>query len=143
MPSLKFAHVAINCNDQIAIEKFYTKYFGFQRARVVILPDNEQIVFLKLDTVHLELFKAKGELPAQKQAGDGPQYSGLRHLAFQVDDVDAKLKELAGVAEITQGPINFDSFIPGWRTAWVADPEGNIIEISQGYVDQKNPPTLE
>jgi glyoxylase I family protein len=142
MASLKFAHVAINCNDPIAIEKFYTKYFGFRRARLIPLGE-EQIVFLKLDNVYLELFKAREELPAPKPGGDGPQYSGLRHLAFQVDDVDAKLRELADAVKITQGPMNFDDFIPGWRTVWVADPEGNIIEISQGYVDQKNPPGLE
>ncbi|MEW5803031.1 MAG: VOC family protein [bacterium] len=142
MASLKFAHVAMNCNDPVAIEKFYTRYFGFQRARLIPLGD-DQIVFLKSDNVYLELFKAKDELPAPKSGGDGPLYPGLRHLAFQVDDVDAKLKELAGVAEITQGPMNFDSFIPGWRTVWIADPEGNIIEISQGYMDQKNPPPLE
>lgn len=142
MISLKFAHVAINCNDPIAIERFYTKYFGFQRARLIPLGD-EQIVFLKSDNVYLEVLKAKGELPAPKPGGDGPQYSGLRHLAFQVDDINAKLKELGEEAEITQGPMNFDDFIPGWLTVWIADPEGNIIEISQGYVDQQNPPTLE
>jgi glyoxylase I family protein len=29
------------------------------------------------------------------------------------------------------------------RTAWVADPEGNIIELAQGYVDEENPPALD
>ncbi len=43
-------------------------------------------------------------------------------------------------ARITAGPMSFDDFIPGWRTAWVSDPDGNIIEISQGYVDQEDGP---
>ena len=45
-------------------------------------------------------------------------------------------------AQITAGPMDFDAFIPGWRTAWVADPDGNIVEISQGYVDEtdRRPP---
>jgi glyoxylase I family protein len=30
--------------------------------------------------------------------------------------------------------MNFDDFIRGWRSVWLADPEGNIIEISQGFV---------
>ena len=31
--------------------------------------------------------------------------------------------------------MDFDAFIPGWRTVWVADPDGNIVEISQGFKD--------
>jgi len=40
------------------------------------------------------------------------------------------------------GPLDFKGFILGWRTAWLADPEGNIVELSQGFVDQDNPPSL-
>jgi glyoxylase I family protein len=59
-----------------------------------------------------------------------------------VDNVDAKLAEMGEDARITLGPLDFDAFITGWRTVWVADPNGNIVEISQGYVDQENPPLL-
>jgi glyoxylase I family protein len=59
-----------------------------------------------------------------------------------VDNVEAKLAEMGEDARITLGPLDFDAFIPGWRTVWVADPDGNIVEISQGYVDQENPPLL-
>ncbi len=137
-----FAHVAINCKDPITVEKFYTKHFGFTRARVLPLGGDEQIVFIKLGNVCLEIFKATEESPIPKADADGPAYSGFRHLAFQVDDVDAKLKEMGDDARITQGPMDFDDFILGWRTVWVADPEGNIVEISQGYVDEENPPPL-
>jgi len=41
---------------------------------------------------------------------------------------------------LTLGPLSFESFIPGWKAAWLADPEGNIVEVSQGFVDQQNPP---
>jgi glyoxylase I family protein len=27
-------------------------------------------------------------------------------------------------------------YIPGAQTAWVSDPEGNIVELNQGYVDE-------
>lgn len=141
MALLKFSHVAINCKDPIATEKFYTKYFGFERARVV--PDGkEQIVFIKLGATYFELFQAKGESPIPSPNNDGPSYATWRHIAFQVDDVDAKLAEMASDAKITLGPFNFDDVIPGWRTVWVADPDGNIVEISQGYVDEDNPPPL-
>jgi glyoxylase I family protein len=45
-------------------------------------------------------------------------------------------------AKITLGPVNFDDYIPGWRTVWLADPDGRIVEISQGFTDQENPPPL-
>jgi glyoxylase I family protein len=133
-----FAHVALNCNDPAATERFYTRHFGFRRARVIALPD-AQIVFLRLGGVCLELFRASGPSPTPPPGNDGPVAAGIRHLAFQVDDVDAKLAELGPAAEITFGPFGFDAFIPGWRTVWIKDPDGNIVEISQGYVDQAPP----
>ena len=60
-----------------------------------------------------------------------------------MDDVDVKLGEMGDDAKITLGPLSFDDFIQGWRTVWIADPEGNIVEISQGYMDEDNPPPLE
>ncbi len=32
--------------------------------------------------------------------------------------------------------------IRGMHVVWVADPEGNIVELNQGYVDETNPPPL-
>ena len=143
MTSLVFHHMAIACDDPIRVERFYTKYFGFQRARLIPLGDNDQIVFLKNGGAYLELFKSKENRPSPRVGQDGPWYPEWRHIAFKVDDVDAKLAEMGQDAEVTLGPFDFDAFIPGWRTVWVADPEGNIVEISQGFVDQENPPQLD
>ena len=139
--SLVFSHVALNCRDPLATERFYTRHFGFRRARVIPLGE-EQIVFLKRGPVYLELFQAKGDPPGPVQDKDGPAYRGVRHIAFQVDDVDATLTAMGSDARVTLGPLDFGAFIPGWRTAWVSDPDGNIVEISQGYTDQDNPPQL-
>jgi glyoxylase I family protein len=133
--------MAISCNDPIVTEKFYTRHFGFKRARVIPLGET-QIVFIKLGEMYLELFQADEQRPTPQAVADGPHYSAWRHLAFQVDDVDAKLAEIGPKAEITLGPLDFDAFIPGWRTVWIKDPDGNIVEISQGYVDQPDPPQL-
>ena len=130
-----FHHIAISCQEPIATERFYSRYFGFERARVIPLGDT-QIVFLRSGDTYLELFQAEGLSPTPAAVEDGPHYPGWRHIAFKVDDVDAKLTEMGDDAEITLGPLDFDDFIPGWRTVWLADPDGNIIEISQGYADQ-------
>ena len=126
MATLGFHHMGLVCSDMAATERFYTRYFGFERARVVPLGKGDQIIFLKSGPLYLELFNAT--------------QPGWRHLAFKVDDVDAKLAEMGSDAKITAGPMDFDAFIPGWRSAWVADPDGNIVEISKGYVDEVDPP---
>lgn len=136
-----FAHVGLAARDLRVTEEFYRKHFGFRRARVIPLGDTE-ILFLKTaeGDLALELFKATAAPPAPPVMGDGPSYPGFRHLAFQVESVDEKLREMGPDARITQGPMNFDAFIPGWRTVWISDPDGRIIEISQGYKDQEQPP---
>lgn len=136
-----FSQVALTCKDPIATEKFYTKHFGFKRARVAKLPDGDQIVFIKMgdSAFYFELFQAKEELPVDPPIKDGPQFPSVRHLAFKVDNVDAKLAEMGDDANITLGPLKFDDYIPGWRTVWITDPDGNIVELSQGFVDEENP----
>lgn len=140
MNDSRFAHVALNCRDQRATEHFYTRWFGFTRARVVPIGEGKQIVFLRNGGARLELFPSDGERPVPAEQKDGPSYPGVRHLAFQVDDVDAKLAEMGEAACVTLGPFSFDEVIHGWRTVWMVDPDGTIVEISQGYVDEDDPP---
>ncbi len=142
MATVDFSHVSLNCTDPAAIERFYTKHFGFRRARVIPL-GQEQIVFLRAGNVYLELFATREERPGPAAGKDGPASPGVRHIAFKVENVDAKLRQMGQEARVTLGPLDFDDFIPGWRTAWVSDPEGNVVEISQGYQDQDNPPALD
>jgi glyoxylase I family protein len=141
MKAVSFSHVALNCRSIAATEEFYSRHFNFHRARVIDL-GKSQIVFLKSGSVYLELFQAEGRSPAPEATKDGPTTAGVRHLAFQVENVDAALASLGDAARPTLGPLSFDSFIPGWRTVWIRDPDGNIVEISQGFVDQTPTPTV-
>jgi glyoxylase I family protein len=140
VPTL-FSHIGLTCKDPVVIERFYTKYFGFKRARVIPLGE-DQILFIKSGHFYIELFKAKANSPLESPKDDGYPWAGYRHLAFEVESVDEKLAELGNAVKIMLGPADFSDFIPGWKGAWVADPEGNIIELNQGYVDQVTPPPL-
>ena len=100
MVAMTFSHIAITCKDPLVIEQFYSKHFGFRRARVVSLGE-DQIVFLKRENVYLEIFHATSEAPLPAAAGSGPEYPGWRHLAFTVDDVDAKVAEM-GIKQINE-----------------------------------------
>lgn len=131
-----WSHVALNCVNQARTEEFYTTWFGFSRAREIALPDTK-IVFLRREDILLELFEV-GPDGAIRADGDGPHQPGaVRHIAFQTDDVDALLAQMGDAADVTLGPLGFDDFIPGWRTAWLRDPDGVVVEISQGYHDQE------
>ncbi|PRX97082.1 VOC family protein [Allonocardiopsis opalescens] len=140
-PAMRWSHVGLNCGDQAATEDFYRTLFGFQRARVADIGGGERIIFLRSGPVYLELFPSAAE-PADGPKGDGPQSPGvIRHLAFQTDDLDAFLERIGDSVPVTLGPLRFDEFIPGWRTVWLSDPDGVVVEVSQGYRDQEQVPT--
>lgn len=132
--NLRWSHVALNCQDQQATEDFYREWFGFERARIVPL-GQEEIIFLRRGDTHLELFQATASTADEPKA-DGPQNTGaIRHIAFQADDLDAFLARIGDAVPISLGPLSFDNAIPGWRSVWLADPDGVIVEVSQGYHD--------
>lgn len=131
-----FLHIGVTCKDPKKFEEFYSKYFGFRRTRTIALGEGKELFFLKNDdNFYFEVFPMDEDRPVPFSEGDGPHYPGLRHIAFTVDDVDAKLKEMGSDAVVTLGPLLFDNFTKGWKTVWIKDPEGNIVEISQGYKD--------
>lgn len=130
-----WSHVALNCSDQARTEEFYRRWFGFSRARVITVPD-AKIVFLRRGRVLLELFAVDAP-PGTPDGGDGPSAPAtVRHIAFQTDDVDTFLTRMGPNADVTLGPIDFDDVIPGWRTVWLCDPDGVVVEVSQGYTDR-------
>ncbi|WP_094556878.1 VOC family protein [Synechococcus sp. 1G10] len=131
------SQLAITCKDQAITEAWYCRNFGFRRARIARLPDGKEIIFLKMSdsAFYLELFWADRESPVPVAENDGHTFPGFRHLAFKVNDVDEKLASIEQV-DITLGPLDFDEYIPGWRTVWIRDPDGRIIEISQGFCDE-------
>ncbi|MFC1408268.1 VOC family protein [Streptacidiphilus sp. N1-12] len=131
---MRWSHIGLNCQDQKATEEFYTRWFGFRRAREVDL-GGSSIVFLRQGDAYLELFEGGGSAPVTAD-GDGPAEPGrMRHLAFQTDDVDGFLAAMGEEAVVTLGPMGFDDFICGWRTVWLRDPDGVIVEVSQGFQD--------
>jgi glyoxylase I family protein len=42
----------------------------------------------------------------------------------------------------TPGPLDMSDFIPEMKVCWFKDHGGNIIEINQGYIDEKSTPSV-
>ena len=139
MAGIYIHHISLTCRDPITVERWYTRHFDFRRARVVPLGDG-QIVFLKGPGLYLELFQATEERPVPPPEGDGYPWPSVRNISFEVDDVDAKIVAMGGDADVAFGPLSFEDFIPGWRSVWLRDPEGSLVQLTQGFVDQLQPP---
>lgn len=116
-------HAAYDCYNFEQTLDFYTRVLGFDE--MFRLHNDEGklwIIYLRVsDSVFIELFPRDGEKPEGK--------SSYSHLCFEVDDIEATVKEVVErgatlTAEIKRGK-------DGNLQAWTRDPEGNRIEFMQ------------
>ncbi|HAE41236.1 MAG TPA: glyoxalase [Candidatus Riflebacteria bacterium] len=134
---VQFAHVGMTCSDQAVTENYYTTYFGFRRVRTVDLGTKKLIFLANADsTFRLELFQASEIPPVPAPGGSGPEWPALKHLAFAVDDLDSFLQNMGSAAVVTQQTVDLGGIVPGWKAIWLADPDGRIVEVCQGYTDE-------
>ena len=127
-------HIAFTCHDVKAQESFYTRHFGFHRSRVFQQNTPNEFVMLRLGSVCLELFPPP---PDSESVSAGPQQIGFQHLAFEVPDLDAAVDGLVADGIEPEEIIDCSDLVPGLRICFFEDPDGNRIELMQGYCDQK------
>ncbi|HEY5781081.1 MAG TPA: VOC family protein [Lysobacter sp.] len=118
-------HVAIICSDYARSKHFYTQVLGlrvlaeaYRGAR-----DSYKLDLALPDGTQLELFS----FPSPPPRPSYPEACGLRHLAFEVDDVAAAAERLKGQG-IEAEPLRVDEFT-GRRFTFFADPDGLPIEL--------------
>ena len=128
-------HIAFNCRDIRRQEAFYTKHFGFRRVRVFERGKPDEFLMLRLGPVCIELFP-NAEAPAAACAGGQPV--GFQHLAFEVPDLDKAMAGLHADGIATEPVIDCSGIVPGMRICFLHDPDGNRIELMQGYQDERN-----
>jgi len=132
-------HVAFNCRDRIAQEKFYARHFGFRRLRVFNAGRPGEFVMIGAGPVRLELFQARNAVPEEQ--GDRDRV-GFKHLCLEVDDVELKAAQLKDAGVDIDPVIDCSDQVPGLLVCFFRDPEGNVIELMQGWQDQADPPPL-
>jgi glyoxylase I family protein len=121
-------HIAIICSDYNKSRHFYTKVLGFVVLREVYR-DERQSWKLDLqvgDQYQIELFS----FPDPPARPSRPEASGLRHLAFEVDNLDEAIAALESHKVVVE-PIRVDGFT-GKRFTFFADPDGLPIEFYEG-----------
>ena len=145
-PSRRLDHVGLNVADLEAAETWYAGAFGYVRELEL------RIDALELDIVmlihpergdRLELLHRPGSAPGLRAATppEAVLTEGFGHVCFDVAGVDAhfdRLVALGARSVMTPRP----SPEPDVRMAFVADPEGNLLELldrSSGTSDAVGP----
>jgi glyoxylase I family protein len=118
-------HIAIICSDYEKSKHFYSKILGLKIVREVY---REQRNSYKLDLevgdqYQIELFSFPDPTPRPSR----PEAAGLRHLAFEVDNIGEAVSYITNAGIVVE-PIRVDEFT-GKRFAFFADPDGLPIEF--------------
>jgi glyoxylase I family protein len=118
-------HIAIICSDYAISKHFYTQILGFK-----IIQENYRAErkSYKLDLevgnlYQIELFS----FPDPTKRPSRPEAAGLRHLAFEVDNIDEAVAAITADGIVVE-PIRIDEFT-GKRFTFFADPDGLPIEF--------------
>ncbi len=118
-------HIAIICSDYERSKHFYSVVLDLKIVREVYREERRSY---KLDLevgnqYQIELFSFP-DPPARPSL---PEATGLRHLAFEVDDIDEAVSAIKS-SNILIEPVRVDEFT-GKRFTFFADPDGLPIEL--------------
>lgn len=121
----KVHHIAIICADYTLSKVFYTEVLGLEVLQEVYREARQSY---KLDLALngqyvIELFS----FPSPPARVSNPEARGLRHLAFEVDDLDLEVQQLHAKG-VNVEPVRIDEFT-GKRFTFFADPDDLPIEF--------------
>ena len=125
MPLNKIHHIAIICSDYKKSKHFYVDLLGFDIIAETYRKERGSYKLdLSLNGLYiLELFS----FPNPPKRPSRPEALGLRHLAFEVDDIGATVRELKEKG-ITTEPLRTDEST-GKRFTFFSDPDDLPLEV--------------
>ncbi|WP_369753450.1 VOC family protein [Flavobacterium sp. WC2409] len=121
----KIHHIAIICSDYQKSKDFYTEILGLKIIQEIYREERESY---KLDlslngNFVVELFS----FPNPPQRPSTPESCGLRHLAFEVNDIE-KTRAFLITNNISSEEIRVDAYTQK-RFFFIADPDGLPLEF--------------
>ena len=121
----KIHHIALIVSDYETSKHFYTEILGLQILNETFRTErNSYKLDLALDGAYIiELFS----FPDYARRPSYPEALGLRHLAFEVDDINEASAELQA-KNIPTEPIRIDE-ITGRKFFFFSDPDGLPLEL--------------
>jgi len=125
MKLLRTHHVAIICSDYERSKAFYTKVLGLEIVREVNRAErrSHKLDLQLADGTQIELFS----FPEPPKRPSYPEACGLRHLAFEVANLDDATEDLKAHGVVVE-PVRVDEFT-GKRFTFFADPDGLPLEL--------------
>jgi lactoylglutathione lyase len=126
-------HVGINVADLARAEAWYQKAFGLQREFATRVDAVALDIVMLRDPEHghrVELLHRPGSGPGLRAANpaEAALTEGFGHLAFGVASLGATHSRLIGLGAREIMPPQ-PSPEPGVRMSFLADPEGNLVEL--------------
>lgn len=121
----KLHHVAIICSNYEKSKAFYTNVLGFDVQNEVYRKERQSHKLdLALNGEYLiELFS----FPNPPERPTRPEAAGLRHIAFEVDDIEKCVQQLQDKG-VDAEPIRIDEFT-NKKFTFLFDPDNLPIEI--------------
>lgn len=121
----KVHHIAIICSDYEVSKAFYTEVLGFAIIREVYRAERQSYKLdLAVNGIYaIELFS----FPEPVKRASRPEAAGLRHLAFEVDDLELVIASMEHKG-VEVEPIRIDEFTEK-RFTFIADPDQLPIEF--------------
>ncbi len=121
----KIHHVAIICADYQTSKDFYVNLLGFKIINEFYRRERDSYKLdLEVDeNTALELFSFPDPPPRVNR----PEAAGLRHLAFEVDNIEDTVRELT-TRQIVVEPVRIDE-ITGKKYTFFKDPDGLPLEL--------------
>ena len=118
-------HVAIICSNYTLSKHFYTEILGLKILQEVFRAErNSYKLDLAVNDVYqIELFS----FPDPPERLSHPEGNGLRHIAFEVDNLSVSVAELTKNGILTE-EIRIDEY-SGKRFLFFSDPDGLPIEL--------------
>ncbi len=118
-------HIAIICSDYDVSKKFYTEILGFKIEREVYREERLSYKLdLSLNGIYLiELFS----FPTPPARPTRPEATGLRHIAFKVDNLSHVIGSLKR-SGVSAEPIRIDEYTHK-KFTFIFDPDQLPIEL--------------
>ena len=129
---MRFDHVGVNVGSLDEMRDWYVGALGLEVEFEFALEAFEfsGAMLRSLEGWRVELLHRVGNVAgiAVERPMDAALTRGFGHLALAVDDLEATYDRLLAAGAATRMPPS-QSPEPGVRIAFVADPEGNLIEL--------------
>ncbi len=118
-------HIAIICTNYTVSKKFYTEVLGLRIIREIYREERKsyKLDLAINDEYIIELFS----FPDPPKRPSRPEATGLRHLAFSVQNLDEIINKL-NEKNIPVEPIRIDEYTQK-RFTFISDPDGLPIEF--------------